>query len=707
MTILFEEDWIKKHPGSIIHETTMNESFLQLSAKYEKMGIKNANFILALHDPSLAEVDPHDPDLDMETIAKIIVETKNNPWYYIREIVRIPVQGAGTAVRFKASRGTIAIYWLFLNHITSIVVQPRQTGKTVTTCSLMRWLLNIRCTHTNMNLLTLSEPLRTDTIETLKELEEHLPYYFQLTTAQDLNNTHMVTVNALGNVYRGFLPQRSIKAAANVMRGHTAPIFHMDEVSNVYNIDITMPAALAAGTNARDVAAASGNPYGTILTTNAGKKDDRSGKFIYGLLQKAMVWTEKLFDCENHEELEKVIRANSTDDGLMVNASFNHRQLGYTDEWLKKKIEEAIASGEDADRDFLNKWTSGKSASPLTKEDIERIVNSRITDPYTEISRINGFATRWYINQKLINNADKSGGLIAAIDTSDAVGNDDISLVIRNVSDGSVVAAGNFNETNLITFSEWLMDWLLRYEKLVLIIERRSSGLMMMDSLATMMISKGMNPFRRMFNWIVQDADADPKLSNTVLKSHSSQLSELYAKHRKRFGFATSASGRASRDHLYGAILTQAVKYTGKFVRDSVLIDQLTGLVVKNGRIDHEDGEHDDMVIAWLLSYWLLTQGKHLKEYNLDTLQIMRNRPVEESEDPKKMYENVQAVKLRKEAGEIIKKLQNEKNPYLVKILERKLTLVMNELQSTGAIEEFSIEELLERIRASSKKSKF
>ena len=705
--IIFKNDWITEHPEAIIDDTTTNVSFLNMVAKYKKMGIDNSEFILALHDKDLQGVDPHDKDLDMVTIAKILIECKENPWYYIREVVRIPTQGTTEPVRFRANRGTIALYWLFFNHVTPIMVQPRQTGKTITTGTLMRYLLNIKCVNTHINQLTLSEALRQDTIESLKEIEEEFPQYLQLTTKGDANNNHMITVQLLNNIYRSFLPQKSKKAAYNVMRGHTAPIFHIDEAANLYNIDITLPAALAAGSAVRDIAEAHGNPYGTIITSNAGRKDDPSGKFVYSMLSTSMVWSEILFDASNQEELYDIVRKNGTGGKLMVNASFNHRQLGYTDEWLKQKIQEAVASGEDAERDFLNKWTSGKYQSPLSKEDINTIDASKKQDYVTQISDIGNYVTRWYIPEHKIPHADTRGGLVVGLDTSDAIGKDEISLVTREITTGSVVAAGSYNETNLFVFSEWLLEWFIKYDKIMMVVERRSSGMSIMDTVSTLMMSAGINPFKKLFNWVVHDKNIDEREWKVITGNGSNpQLPNLYNKYRNKFGYATASSGRASRGELYGSVLTQSVKYTGNMVYDVQLAQQLLSLVTKNGRIDHPDGEHDDMVIAWLLSYWGMTQGKNLSVYGIDTSSIMRNRPLSSSESPEDRYKNARAVKLRKEISDALRKINDVKDIWQLEILERKLNNLMAELRELGFIETYSIEEIQSRIKAIKKKKR-
>ena len=53
-------------------------------------------------------------------------------------------------------------------------------------------------------------------------------------------------------------------------------------------------------------------------------------------------------------------------------------------------------------------------------------------------------------------------------------------------------------------------------------------------------------------------------------------------------------------------------------VRDEILIEQLMGLVMKDGRIDHQEGKHDDCVIGWLLCLWFIFSAKNIRHYGID-----------------------------------------------------------------------------------------
>jgi len=80
---------------------------------------------------------------------------------------------------------------------------------------------------------------------------------------------------------------------------------------------------------------------------------------VYQQLCDSATWSEQFLDAANEEELHTLIRNSSPSGQLKVNCTFNHRQLGYTDQWLKETLELTGSKGEDADRDYFNIWTAG------------------------------------------------------------------------------------------------------------------------------------------------------------------------------------------------------------------------------------------------------------------------------------------------------------------------------------------------------------
>jgi hypothetical protein len=703
--ILFKSDW-DLFPESILHTSTKNVSYVRLAGLLKGMGVENHAFFLALHNPLLEHIDPYDPNLTETQIMMISKEAKENPWYIFREIIKVPAIAGPDNLPLKANRANISLFWLFFNHVTTMLLQPRQTGKSISTDALNVALFGILTVYTDIQLLTKDDDLRVKNVKRIKDLYDSLPYYLKLRSRGDTYNTEKLTISRLHNSYQTAVAQPSRRGALNLGRGMTIPINHIDEIAFIVNISLTLPALLAATGAARDIAAEAGAEYGNIFTTTAGYLNTESGQYAYEIYSESMRWSEKLFDCKDQEELYDVIKKNSPGKKVQVVLDYNHRQLGYTDEWLARKISEARSEGENAEADYLNKWAAGNSESPIDKQYLKLINASIIPDPYNEISK-QGYILKWYAREAEIETKFRNRILVTGIDTSDAIGNDDIAVNVRCATSAEVLGAGTYNETNLILFSEWLVQLLLDYPNMILVIERKSSGVAIIDNLLKLLPLYGVDPFSRLFNWVVNDAEMVPSYMSEVIKvPFNRRDSMVYTKYRKEFGYATAGAGRASRDNLYSLAFNPSIKYTSTVVRDRVLINQLNGLIRKNGRIDHGPKDHDDSVIAWLLAYWFLSEAKNKPFYGLNNSMVLTGvltTIVNEAGGEEAYYNKIRQNRIRQTINELIIQLKAEKDPVISNILINKIKHMYKDITSVNG-EVLNIDTLIENINLEKRK---
>ena len=61
-------------------KTTKNKSFLDMHHYLKSIGIKNNEFMLALIDPDLENINPHDPHLNAYYKQKVLRECMCNSW---------------------------------------------------------------------------------------------------------------------------------------------------------------------------------------------------------------------------------------------------------------------------------------------------------------------------------------------------------------------------------------------------------------------------------------------------------------------------------------------------------------------------------------------------------------------------------------------------------------------------------------------------
>ncbi|MBE0438141.1 MAG: hypothetical protein IBX57_00040 [Gammaproteobacteria bacterium] len=689
--ILFKDDWLK-FPGAIVDYETKNESFKRMVSLYKHMGIENCLFPLALLQPELQGVDPFDPNLSDEMKTKIGMECTWNYWYFIREVARIPPVAGTNPIPYKANRGNLAVSWLFLNNIDSALIQPRQTGKSVSTDVIMDWVMYIAAVNTLVTLLTKDHDLRTKNVERLKKIRDLLPSYLFTLTSSDSDNQIGLTYRIKGNSYITGVAQNSESAANNLGRGLTSPIMHIDEGPFIKFIKVTLGAALASGTAAREEAEMEGKPYGNIFTTTAGKKDDRDGSYMYDFIHSGATWDEMFFDAKNKEDLIKLIDRNKSGKKILVNITMSHRQLGKTDKWLYDAMANANVSGEEADRDFFNRWTSGSQSSPLSTE-VNKIIKDSETDPvYREISR-DSYVVRWYVSEEELSSMMRTTSFIMGLDTSDAIGRDSLAIVIRDVKDLSVVGAATINETNLIRFSKFLADLLIKYPNITLIPEKKSSAQAIIDSLLIHLVNANIDPFRRIFSNVVNEYTEREREYHEIQTPMNRRSQGFYDRYKKIFGFNTSGS---SRDLLFSTVLQTAAKESGHLVRDRTLTTEILGLVVKNGRIDHSNGNHDDMVFSWLLTQWMISHSKNLSFYGIDTSKVLSRVTGKAKQlSDFEMYEIEVQRDIKAQIEDIYEELTKVTDEFMIAQYERKLYSLNARLKDEDVLEGMTIDKLI------------
>lgn len=696
--VLFKNDWLKEENyGAIVDTKTKNTSFLRMAGLLKKMGVKNHAFLLLLINPTLQGVDPYDENLPTETKLAIAKEVRDNPWYYFREVFRVPPPAGNEPIMLRANRAIIAMIWLSFNHVTTFLIQPRQTGKSLIGNGIDSYSLNIGGSNSEILILTKDDKLRSKTAKDIKELIELLPPYLQLMGKKDIKNTEKITNKALKNTINIYVGQKDKKAADNLGRGTTNPFIRIDEFGYIYNIEITLPVLLASSTAAREVAAESDSMYYTMFTTTPGKLNSPDGRFAHSIYNKSLRFNEAFYDLENIEKLDTILTKTNKVFKIML-VEYNHRQLGFSDKWLAERLSAALSAGENAESDFFNKWINGNSSRVISKELLEIIVNSKRTKYNPQISD-QGYVIKWYVNNLKIREIKNNNFLVLSLDTSDALGeeNDGIGLIIRDSRTGATIGAGTYNETNLSLFSEFLVNILEEYHNSILIPERRSSATAILDNMFRIMLVKRMNPFKRIFNLIVHNGTA-----SEIAEAMKQPTLEFLNKNKKKFGYSTSGgTGEMSRTNLYGNIFRSSVTYTADKVYDPILIEQLSSLVVRNDKIDHELGGHDDMVIAWLLGWFFLLRAKNKSYYGLkdsDVLtDILDNEILSRNPDISKEKITQQAI-LKEEITNLVNKLSKIDNLNLGMKIVSKIKFLENKIDKK-IISNLNIDSILKNIK--------
>jgi len=603
--ILYANDYTDQR--CYVHLNTKNISALRIAKLLKEMGIKNNKFMLAITQKELFDIDPHNlKDSSSELKARITLECKINPWYYLREIIRVPASGVLDGIPYEFNRGNLCLTWVTYNSVNIMIVMPRQVGKSIGTQSIVSQLMYVSGTNYNTGAFAKDDSLRQQNVIRLKEMKESIPNYILLPSTADTDNKEGLSYKALNNSYKTFIAQKDPRAAAKQARGETFPFEHWDESAWYDNIWESFPSATSAMSAARDQALKMNLPSAIVQTTTSGRVDDKRGKWAYDYGMSGLKFNEMLYDCVDKAHLQSLVEENSTNGSIY--AEFNYKQLGKSEAWFRKNTE-SISNQDIIDMDYNNIWLVGKSGSVLPTELLNKLLQ---IEPlfYTQSDSI---FVRWYIDQKTRYSEDfKMKTLIAGIDISDNVGIDFTTLTIVDPTNLSTVATFRSNSSNITLFVFLVASLMEEFPQLLINPERNRNGGLFIDNLIIVLRNKRINFTKRIFNTFIQEYDSSSMRSIDDLNYDGVD--------RKYLGFKTS---RETRETLYSSILFIAVNSAFDRIYDVNIISELKSLISKNGRIDHDKDGHDDQVISWLLAMFVIFNGKNLSMYDIDTHLIL------------------------------------------------------------------------------------
>ena len=157
--------------------STNNKSFLEMHQFLKDRGIQNNKFMLVLLNPELARIDPRDPNLPMPYRALVLRECLSNPWYFFREIIRVPQEGQAAGVPFQLNRGNLALLFCLMLNMNIYLELPRQTGKTIGADCWYLYLYNFGTQNSQMSFLNKKLDDAKLNLQRLKNIRDLLPSY--------------------------------------------------------------------------------------------------------------------------------------------------------------------------------------------------------------------------------------------------------------------------------------------------------------------------------------------------------------------------------------------------------------------------------------------------------------------------------------------------------------------------------------------------
>ena len=607
--ILFEKDIYENN--AYIDVTTRNSSFIKMSKILRLLGIENNKFFLSLLDRDLLGRDPHnlnDPSIELR--LRIGREAKLNVWYFLREVCKVQAASGDGGVAFELNRFNLALYWNTFNNIDTFNTILRQVGKTTGMISLQSYLLYIRETNYQIGFMSKDADGVQECVKRTKTIRDLLPSYLVHKSYKDGDNKEGLTYEAYNNQLLTFIAQKSAIQAKKQARGMSLPFLGKDEFGFQDNNHIMFPSAVAATTKAREQAIEKGGVGALCIATTAADPDTAAGGYAFKIKEECMLFQDKFYDCKSKEELMNILSIGSI--RKMFYITYNHRQLGKSDEWLRDTIIRVGCTEEEAARDYYSIWQRGSRGGALPP-DVIKVINDSLEEPkHTEI--IDGFVFNYYVELEKLNDlifCNKP--FILGMDSSENIGQDYSTLFMIDPLTMMPIMSFRCNSSNLNRFAKMIFVLMLKFKRMIWIPERNHVGAMIVDTVIDLLLSVDVNPFERIYNTEVNDA-------KDIYSIDKFQL--IAGNVKSKFGFRTHG-GASGRRMLYDITFEEVIKRNKDKIKDSMLIDQLRELIRINGRIDHAKGKHDDMVIAYLLSCYFVFFAKNINFYGISSNEVI------------------------------------------------------------------------------------
>ena len=592
------------------HISTSNLSFIQTARDLKSLGINNNAFFLSLYNPDLADVDPFSPNLTKEQVQAIINECIINPWYFIRECVRIPEQGGGTGPgagsKFRLHRGNLAACWCFFRNIDLYLVIPRQCFKTHSMLACLNWAYIFGTSNSVFNFSNKSQKDSDDNLRKMKEQKDVLPIYMQhrygieidesgdFKQVKGLDNVRTMTNPVNGNRIDSKPSAATEEKADGIGRGNSAPIQFYDEVEFTKYIGTIIMAAGPAYVRAAENAKKNGAMYGRIFITTPGNIDSQPVKDSMSTREQAAVFTERLYDM-TEDDIAAFMKANSRNGIIYI--EFNYKQIGMDEEWYQKVCAVSNWDKIKIKREVLLQRIRGTSESPFDPDDLDTI-NGLRKEPIDEIM-VNKIFTL-YVYEKL----DKTVPYIMGVDCATGVNNDNTVLMIIDPYTLHPVACMKTPLADAVETAQNIIHVVNRYiPKALVAIESNHLGSAIIAILKRSSIAA--NLYYDIDKAMVPDVE-------TRLDKHGMVMND--PNNRRFYGVATTAT---TRPMMMQILLRHVAERKSDFICRE-LIDDLNNLIQKaSGKIEAAQGEHDDVVMAYLIALFVYYHGSKLSRYGI------------------------------------------------------------------------------------------
>lgn len=596
---------------------TKNKSFLQTAQELKILGIKNWYICLEVKYPQLGvqDIDAWDENITAEQIGRILIESRDNVWFFIREVAKIPAKGAPTPFDPLLTRASHAAIWCYEHNIDFKLCQPRQTHKTTFIELIMVHAFTLSLNNVNIPFLHIKDSRAQDNVRMFRDyITDGLPPYMN-PWLHDKRPPGLKSLRYEAHKI-GIKPMSkaaSADKAMDLLRGETVYVVFGDEWEYIDYIDSIMSGAAPAMHSARDIAKNTGVKTCVVLASTPGNLDTTTGKAAQKMIDSTPRFSERFYDLTPAELTEMFSDMTSGDmEVTSVYVEFNWKQLRKTEQWVREQYEDALKTGklDEFRRGVLLQRYRGSDKVLFRQEDVDYIVQHMRTPDY-EMMLVKKYVLYVYRHQiqtfDLMSDTpffDINIPYLVGIDVSTGSGGDNTAFVIVHPYTLEIVGElkSPFMSTNdavrVITELASLMP------KCIFCLESNSIGK------AIVAFAEESPLIYRFYH--------DPKLDitkNATTIDYSQLSLEQRSQNRQYIGTTVTPGVRNTMMEL----LKRYVRDYHSLLISRFLVEDITKLTInKSGKIEAESGEHDDIVMAYLHTIYILTYGHDLTRFGIN-----------------------------------------------------------------------------------------
>lgn len=629
---------------------TKNQSFIQTAYELKTLGNKNFYFMLEVRYPQLGvqDIDPFKPNITSEEIGKIVIECKANPWFFFREVARVPARGMPKPFQAYLHRSSCAMVWCYIHSIDFIVNQPRQTFKTTWTLLITLYSFIFELKNADIPFAHLNEAQVIRNIEMFRDYVYALPPYMNpWLTKQKMPGVKSIKYDQHNVTIRIIAQADSEVNAKDRLRGWTLFTGFFDEWEYIDFITDIIAGAAPAIISGRTIAEQIGCRTCMMYSSTPGNLETETGIAAQHMIDATPKFFEGIYDLTEAELADFLDGATKRDDGeyavadpeesntkvTMLYIEFNYKQLRKTDEWLREQYLEAERTGKIAEyrRGVLLDRFRGGDVVLFHQSDIDYI-KSHVKDPDHDMFILNKF--HLYVYDHKIYQGDLMSDTpyfdiytpyLIGMDISSGGNGDNTAIVITHPYTLEVVAELQSPYIGIID----LMKIIAFLAKLV------PSGIFCVE---TNNIGKAIVDFvqeTQLEHRFYHDPELNMHKNATTTQNDVNKLLEAKANAKQYIGVYVTPQARVQMFDL----LKLHVKDYKETLNTMNLVKDITNLVIYKKKIQARSGEHDDTVMAYLHTLYVLYYGFDLTRFGIDKSRCAFKKPIDAIKEYEKELE--------------------------------------------------------------------